>query len=316
MANFIVLTQASASAPAMEGVNGAMNAVLNFCLTHSSLTNPWVRDHNDAGSFTSIWRAANGNRFPLYCRHDSAVSGGAQRAVVRGCESAAAYNSRTDEFPTAAQVADTSANWLASSTADGTDRNWTAIVTDTWIRLWVKFNGTNWEMHFYGDVARSDTSDAYNTVCISRNSTGTTQVLSNMSTDNTVATQSKVFWARDIAGGVKSSRGSVQCSGTALGTVTSAATYKTGYLSRIMREKIALGCIGSSTTTPGTTAQVRRGWLPNLWQPQHGSTGAVVDQDTATDSAYSGSALFRFYVPTGTSSLIEEESDTWSIPSG
>lgn len=319
----LVLTQASGGAPACEGVNGSMNAVINFCVTHASLGgDAWAREHNNAGSFTSIWRPAIGNRFRLYCRHDSSVSGGAQRAIVRGCESASAYNVRVDEFPTSSQVADASSNWLASTTADGTDRNWIAVVTGTFLILAVKTDGNLWDYFFFGDVPGTESGDAYDTVCMVRNSaTATSSIVAVQPVVNTGTSAGNiVFWARDISGAVKSSRGAVYATGNALGLVTSGYAMKGGYGNRINREKIALTCGGSTTTTAGVLGIIRRGWLPNIWNPLHTASSAsgVVSEDTATDTPYHASALFRVLQTVNSmgSSFILEESDTWSAPSG
>lgn len=317
----LVLTQASGGAPACEGVNGSMNAVIHFCVTHTSLGGAaWVRDYNDAGSYTSIWRPASGNRFSLYCRHDSAVSGGAQRAVVRGCESASAYNTRVDEFPTAAQVADASANWLASSTADGTDRNWIAIVTGTFLLLCVKFDGTLWDMYFFGDTPGSESGDAYDTVCLTRASTGVSASAIGTHNMSSQVQANTVYWARDISGTIKSSRGGFACMGSVIGAVSSLPIMKGGFNNGIRREKIAIHCIGSTTTTVGVMAIARRGWLPNVWQPHHstGSGSGVVSEDTGSDTAYHASAAFRIIqiLSSMNASIILEESDTWSAPSG
>lgn len=316
----IVLTQASSGAPAMEGVNGSMNAVLNWALTHSSLgADAWAREFHNGPTNESIFRAASGNRLRLYVRHDSSASGGARRCVIRGCESASAYNARTDEFPTSAQVADTSSNWLASSTADGTDRNYIVLVAPTWVALFVRYNGTLWEMGFFGDVLGSESGDSYDTIAVVRNSTNeAAAVTASASVSNAPSSlaASPIFWARDISGAVKSTRGWFQTSGSQLGAVANAPAMKGGYNNAVRREKIAIGCSGSSTTSVGSMTMMRRGWLPNIWQPLHSGLGGIPSEDTGTDTPYSASALFRILETISGSALIVEESDTYSAPSG
>lgn len=316
----IVLTQASSGAPAMEGVNGSMNAVLNWALTHTSLgADAWAREFNNDPTNESIFRAASGNRFRLYVRHNSSASGGAQRCIIRGCESATAYNARTDEFPTSSQVADSGSNWLASSTADGTDRNYIVLVAPTWVALFVQADGTAWEMGFFGDVLGGESGDAYDTVCMVRNTTLLVFTLSVQTISNAPNTNDKIFWCRDISGAIKSSRGWLQATGTSLGaTVSNAPAMKGGYNNAIRREKLALGCIGSATSTVGTMVMIKRGWLPNIWQPLHNGLGGVGNGDTGADTPYHASALFRVLYgnAAATSGYIIEESDTYSAPSG
>jgi len=319
----IVLTQASASAPACEGVNGSLNAVVNFCVTHTSLgAGAWAREFNNAATNESIFRPASGNRFRLYLRHDSVASGSATRCIARGCESASAYNLRTDEFPLAAQVADASANWVPSTTADGTDRNYIAIVTETFLLLFIRVDGTTFEMCFFGDVPGTESADTYDTFITCRQTTVTT-IASNVSGSlisniGAIPTAGCGFWARSIDGSIKSTRGFFLASGTALGTVINAPAMKVGYSNRIVREKISIGCGGSQSTTVGVLHILRRGWLPNVWQPQHNGRGGVASEDTAADTPYSASALFRIISAGGAAanSLITEESDTWSAPVG
>lgn len=315
----VVLTQASSGAPAMEGVNGSMNAVLNWALTHTSLgADAWAREFHNGPTNESIFRAASGNRFRLYVRHDSSASGGAQRCIIRGCESASAYNTRTDEFPTSSQVPDSQSNWLASSTADGTDRNYIVLVSATWVALFVQADGTSWEMGFFGDVLGGESGDAYDTMCMVRNVTTTSVTLAVHPLQNVPTSTSTVFWARDISGAFKSSRGWLQSSGTSIGTCGTTPAYKGGYNNAIRREKISIGCIGSATTTTGTMVMMRRGWLPNIWQPLHSGIGGVGNGDTGADTPYHASSSFRILwsQATGTTSFIIEESDTYSAPSG
>lgn len=87
-----------------------------------------------------------------------------------------------------------------------------------------------------------------------------------------------------------------------------------GYGNRIVREKMGVTCIGSSTSTVGSLALVKRGFLPNLHLPIHSGIGAVTTLDTFED--VSSGADFRVAIANVNAAVIVETSDTWSAPSG
>ena len=61
---------------------------------------------------------------------------------------------------------------------------------------------------------------------------------------------------------------------------------------------------------------LKRGWLPNMWNPIHTGTGTLSDQDTFTDTSYNASAVFRAFTYSSSYVIIMEETDTWTLPSG
>ncbi len=306
------LTQASSGAQRCAGVYGDATTLFDWAV---SGRHGWTTAHT--GTNERIYQSASGHL--MYVNHKSADSGAAQRFIVRGCESATAVGSRTDDYPTVAQVANTSCNWLASSSADTTARNYIFLVGPDFVFFASKFDGTSWEWGFFGQVPAQYSGDSYNVICTTRNiaSHNIPYLLSSNygAISNVSNSQAgRIFWKRDITGAIKSERGNLCAFGQYPGgSLTGAPAALGGYLNGIARQKMGLSSFGSGTTTVGVTALMNRGWLPNIWQPLHNSIGGLTDADTFTDSAYNAGASFS-PITYSTFALFVETTDTWAAP--
>lgn len=309
----VALTNASAGATRNSGTNGDLNALIWWALQQHG---GWAREYDDAVNFASVFRANVGNRRRLYIQHNSAVSGGAQRAVVRGCESASSATTLVDPFPTVAQVASTSASWSPSSTANTTDRAFFIYVGDTWLAYFSDVgSGGTFEGGVFGDCAVRDSDDVWATYVSCRNTPGTGITWLNSVASSLSLVGLTGFFCRDASGAVKSTRATLSSPGSALGVITSAPAARGGWKNRVYREPLAIHCSGASGGTAGTLAIIRRGFFPNLWGPLHNGIGSVATADTFTDTAYNASAVFRG-IPAAPSGawIIAEETDTWADP--
>lgn len=319
---WIVLTNASSGATRNSGTNGDLCTLLDWALPQAG----WAIEYTAANA--RVYRAASGNRHRLNVRHDSAISGAAQRAFVRGCEGASSATAITDPFPLAAQIVDANSNWLVSTTASTVDRPFRIYLDETRFYYFSQITSVNdeWSMGFFGDVDPEYGTDPWSTVCIQRNVANNTTVTSNgiglpASSAFSTGAASSVFWARDITGATKSSRGALKISvdgANAMGQVPTGNAARAGYQNKIYRENVGVTDFASTTTTPSSLALISRGWMPNLWNPLHLGRGSVTDVDTFTDTAYNPSATFRLLscsaaVNTGPCCIIEE-TDTWSPP--
>ncbi len=317
----LVFSDTSAGAPVLNGVNGSLNAVLDWALPQ----NGWAIEFTATNA--RVYRASTGNRLRVSVRHDSAISGSAAAATVRGCESATSATALVDPFPTTAQLADASAIWKVSSTTGATACKYFLVVSPVCVVLMVKsLAGDYWETQIFGDLPKSYSIDVWNTICTSVGGAYGYSFAQSCFSENvsgyapTLST--RLFWARSIDGVIKSSRGwlngSCPMSSTAVpGAVTSSSAARGGIGNYILREKAALGCGGASGTSPNyNIAAPRRGWIPNIWFPLHSGTNGMTSADSFSDTAYAAGALFRI-VPTYTSGFVLlEESDTWNPPNG
>lgn len=309
-----VLTRASSGSTRNSGTYGDLTTLLDWALVGRE---GWTLAHTATNE--RIYQSTSG--FLLYVNHASAVSGNAGLAVIRGCESATAVGSRTDDFPLAAQVANGSANWLISSAASTADRPFYIKLTPDSVEYWSQFDGTYWECGFFGQPGMSDSADnAYDCVCMVRESTSVSTV--------TLATQivpsaassfagARTYWMRDQSGTIKSSRGSLGCTAANLGGNSGQPVARGGLSNLIRRQKIALNDGASQSTTAGALQLPFRGWWPRMWHPLHSGIGAIADGTTFGDTPYHASASFRAMLLNGSSHfLISEETDTWNVPSG
>lgn len=310
---WLVLTNASAGATRNAGTNGDLCTLLDWALPQAG----WAIEYT--ASNARVYRAASGNRNRLFVQHDSAVSGNAGFATVRGCEnaSAAAIASLTDPFPLVAQIANNVSNWMISNTANTTDRPFRIYLNETFVFYFSNFSGTAdlWDVGFFGDVP-SQLTDPYNTIVSVRNSTSTANSLGmGQVTSAALTGGSNIFWVRDITGATKSSRGVLNTSGANLGAVAGTTTARGGYQNRVYRERVAVGDAASTSATPSTLGLIRRAYVPNMWSGLHTARGTLTDADTFTDVAYNPAATFRGLAGNISSGwAIIEETDTWAPP--
>lgn len=315
----IVLTQASSGAPVLNGVNGSMCAVFDWALTQ----NGFAIEYTAANA--RIYRAATGHRRRLHVRHDSAVSGFAGAAIVRGCEDASDAVTLIDPFPTVVQRANNDACWLASNAANSTARDYLIILWETGFLFFIKATGTldQWSFNFFGDMPPENTEDDWSTACSARGTTATNGISVDLLTTGTTTQPSAVstacvYFCRDITGVNKSTRCvlGTMGAGAQLGTITGMPVARAGYANRIEREKVSMHCSGGSTGSLGPTQLARRAWLPNCWAAMHSGPGSLSEGDDFTDTAYDAGALFKPIRSQGSGWVIAEISDTWSPPSG
>lgn len=317
----IHLTEASSGAPTLNGVNGSLNAILKWALvTNASWTNPFTATNAD------IFKAPSGNGFSLFVNHDSAVSGDARLALVRGCESATAASTAgiVNPFPTVAQLANSVANWLTSSTAAATARNFDIFISPSAFILFT--NGSSvantWDMQIFGDMSPVIAADTWCTLCTSRNSAtfgvgGATSFPATVTSSGSFL--NTLYFCRSIDGTVNSTHSGYVFTGTSnLGVYIQYATMQNGPSALIDRKKLVVGCSGSSTITVAPAKGLfERAYVPQLWEPIHSGSGAVNTRDTWTDTAYNGSAIFEQFMgaAAGTSGqVIVETTATWNPP--
>jgi hypothetical protein len=308
---WLVLTNASPGATRNSGTNGDLTTLLDWALPQAG----WAIEYTSGNA--RVYRPGSGNRFRLHVNHDSAVSGGAQRAVVRGCEDASAATTLVDPFPLTSQSADTASNWLVSTTASTADRPFIIFLNETFVHYFScpTSNADQWDWGCFGDVPTNYPSDSYNTIVNVRNAASTTAGVGITQAMATTASGSGgIWWVRDITGATKSSRGILYGSGAGLGSNTGSPAARGGYQNRIYREYVGVTDFASTTTTGSVLSLLKRGWIPGLWNPLHNGRGSVSDVDTFTDTTYNPSAEFRYLSATATAGLIMEITDTWSPP--
>ena len=315
----IYLTETSSGAPALSGTNGTLCTVLDWALPQKG----WAIEYTATNS--RIYRPGAGNRNRMFVSHDSAVAGVAYFATIRGCENASAANvaNLINPFPTVTQSANNLSTIMVSTTASAVARPYRIIVTDRFIVMGVSTNSTansGWDLFLFGDLYGVEAADTWATIChIANNGTTTAQNRGLAGSLCTYPAAYKTFFCRSIDGAILSTRGCLggSSNGSEFGFVPNTPPIKGGYANRVEREKVSAHCIGSSTTTAGPLATVRRGWIPNLWNPVHSSTGGITADDTFTDSAYAVGSSFNFILASPPAVVgILEVTDSWSPPVG
>lgn len=315
----IYLTEASVGAPALSGTNGALCALLDWALPQKN----WAIEH--ATGHARVYRPGVGNRYRLFVAHDSAISGSAGLATVRGAEHAegASVAQLVDPFPTEAQLSNANSSFMVSNTVSSLQRPWHMVLSETFIVLAVSSLSqatTGWDLFLFGDAAGREAGDAFGTFIhiggVSTTNTGSRALNSALAPHPFAA---KTYWCRSIDGAIKSSRGCMVGSGlagVAFMSATGLPPMRVGYGGRINRELLAASCIGSSTVVAGESAVHRRGWVPNVWNPLHTGLGTVTADDEFTDTQYAAGSVFCVIPATSWIAAIIEASDTWSPPNG
>lgn len=310
------LTEASASAPRLSGTNGDLCLVLDWALVQ----NGWSIDFSSGNK--RCYRPGSGNRFIMYVEHDSAISGNAGLAVVRGAESQAA-GVLTDSFPTVAQIANANCNWLVSSAASTTARNFDIYLAPTFVIMCINFGGgTNvWEVHFWGDIPPTLSGDSYNTLAFNRNSTATGSAVFYARSVSSFAGSPSWWWARSYDGTVKSSGGApyTYTSG-AWGAASNLPLPQAGPSGAIDSRVVPVEDSGTTAGGVGSSSigMPIRGWLPQFREPLHSGsgTGAVQTRTTYTDTAFNAASSFNPFRSSNTSLnfVIIEEDNFWVPP--
>ncbi len=309
----LFLSETSPGAPVLSGTNGALNAVLDWALVQ----NGWTIEYTATNA--RVYRAGTGNRFCLSVQHDSAISGNACLATVRGCESATSATTLVNPFPLVSQVPNTTATWVTSDLPSTAARKYFIYVGETWFKLMVRHGSLEyWETQFFGDAPKIKGEDSWATICTVR---GVTNNSYNGGIMNTVVYPSPnvatpLFFARSIDGTIKSTRGYVSSStsGAVPGGTPVFPSARSGYGNTIDREQAGIGCSGGTTAVLTPLCIHRRACMPNTWLPLHSSVSGMTSGDTHTDTAYNASAVFRI-IPTYNAGFhITEETDTWVAP--
>ena len=317
----LILTEASPGAPVLSGTNGALCAVLDWALVKKG----WAIEYSATNA--RVYRPGSGNRHRLFVAHDSSISGDARLATVRGCEgaSSATIAGLVDPFPTAAQVPNNGSSLLVSSAATTAARSYFIVVSATNVLIATKAgdsNVSNWDVFFFGDTYGAEAGDTYSSA-IWVGGSGTTsttgRAMAGCAASGIAA--SKIYWCRSIDGSVKSTTGCITtvCASPAISslmTSVNAQQMRGAYGGRIVREKTALSCTGSSGTTVGALSYYKRGWIPNLWMPMHSNIGGLTSDDAFTDTAYASGSVFRVIPAASALACIFELTDTWSPPVG
>lgn len=312
------LTEASGGAPRNSGTDGDLVALLDWALV---MHGGWTIDQTATNA--RVYKPAAGTQFRLFVHHDSAVSGDARLAVVRGCESAtsAAIAGLTNPYPTVAQVAAGSSNWFISNAASTASRNFDITVGPSFVVFSSNFSGTagQWETHIFGDAAAAYSAETYNNICFVRNSANTGAAQFWNCASGALAGVGKLFWCRSFDGTVNGSQGALYpIDGAAIGTTPGLPTAQNGPGGLIDLSKCSIADMGSTTTVPsGSKSIACRGWFPNVWMPRHSGSGAVLARDTWGDTPYNAAATFRAVTQLAGGSaswLAVEDTDTWSAP--
>lgn len=316
--SIVHVTEATGGLPnsgRLSGTDGDLVGILDVALP----LNGWAIEASSGNA--RVYRPASGNRFRLCMNDAAAASGAATLCLTRGAENFVSASSWTDPFPTVARIADGSSNWVKSSAAGTTARNFDIYVGTTWVLMFVNFSGaTNvWEMQGFWDIPPSLSGDSYNTMVCTRNTPNFGSPTNNWTTTATAAGNTSYAWTRTYDGTLKSPTGGpVSQSNTSFGAITLSPQAQLGPDLALDRIKVPATDAGSLTASPSTTLSLPiRGYIPNLWAPLHGGRGSINSRDTFTDTAYNPSATFRcFCIGNNPTSgfVIVEETDTWSPP--
>lgn len=287
---FNVITQASSNAPSLTGEVDSLDGVLQYALVDGDpgTVDPlgWTRPYSDAGSSTYIYRIGSATQSQFYLR---VLDDNATTTRLRGYETATAYNSLTNPFPTFAQQDDVSGNWYGirkSSTADATARNWAVIgnehafllITQAWA------GQTYYDFAYFGNFKSRKTSDGYDCVIICSDYLSATDTASRATRFGRMGFSYPFYVARDYAGTGMSLEGYWF---PHWGTPTYLTNYNVGWPPNIVSSRM----IYPLYIKEGDEV---RGWVPGIWGNPH-TDGSGYPTTTLSSVPGLTGATFDYY---------------------
>jgi len=318
--NFGYFNQSSGGAPTLSGTAGDLYTLIRYaCLTISNWASLFT---TGSPTFATVLQPAAGGALPVITVQDNATtSGDARLATVRLAESASSSTAYTDPTPTVAQVSNAAANWMKSTIASATTRDYHCAVWETGLLLAVKVAGNidQWEIYFIGKCFQllSSVQDPYPWALFTRNSSLFTITIlngQNTSAASIVAASGKLFFMRNAQGTIKSEQGNVDGNtGNSFGNCPGTAAAGGAYLSSVNYKKTLLSAGGSATTTPGAQPIVQRLCVPQLYAGMHSGYSGI----TETDNINNGSHTLQLLRASTSIAVIMETSNTFSgYPAG
>jgi hypothetical protein len=315
---FIKFDSSMVGAPTMTGQNGSFNAVCNWIVGLVGGT----RTYHDGTTNQSVFQWPGGHQQSFYVCHDSSLSGGAQRAIWRACDSATGYTyaDLVNPYPSVSQVADNACNVLCSTAANATARAYAGIAWEGGMAITIQADGTWWLAPMYiGDAIPLYSGDVYASICSVRNSTGNNVAVSpaGQGGNSNMLFGSSNYWFRRSIDGVVVSTSASHSPTTAsngLGVIPNGPTLSGGYNGNIIHRPLILSCSGSTAAGGIDTSRnvFARAAIPNIRAPMCNSPGTYTHADFLTDSAYSPGCVLRpYFSASNNNGALLEETDTW-----
>jgi hypothetical protein len=309
----------------LQGVSGSLLTLLRTVLVTGE---GWTEDYT--GTNQAIFRQATGSGYSLFVSDNGALAAGAREALVRGCESATAITTLVDPFPLVSQLADANCVWRKSDTADTTNRQWYAVVTDSgFFGLFVFYGSFASDYYWFGNAHPVFTGDNYAcgiSVRRTGNTSTTSVALDARDTSLFGSNLGGIFWARTEDGLFKSPAGSHwrASASTIFGSTNNPALCgqyphpRTNDLAVLQAFATSNG--GSAQNTVNGSASLRAA-LPCLFYPLIGQAALVTgiaNVDTATSTPYDASSNFLFLMQnnsnTNSGVVLLQTAGDWKFP--
>lgn len=298
-----ILTNQSASAPALSGTVGSLIALLDFCLV---TTLGWTKPYS--GTNLAAYKQPTGTN-GMYLYVDDTV---AQNARLSAYEAMTAINAGTGNFPTTTQVAG-GGYLFKSATANSTARPWYFASDGKLFHLCVGTDGTTPAsfastvgFYSFGDFISYKSGDAFNTtVCMDTGASSNTSGFTSATSFTTTA--SGLYVARphtQIGTSLNASRF----------TDAAGAGGNGSYLGNgaVPYPSPIDGGINIARIFIGDPASGRRGRLQGAWAWQH-LASAINSGDTFNGAGdLTGRTFIFFKNANWPASIVLETSDTWS----
>ena len=254
------------SAPTLTGENGSFKNLLNKCLVTgygSKTAAGWTMPYypNDLACF----KAGGGNQPVLAINDGAGFGGGAKEVQVRGYLTMSAYNTGTDPFPSAAQLAN--ACFMAkSATADNTQRPWILVADNKRFYISIQYTANNYAAYFFGDIRSYAATDLYCSVLLANpganNIYGASYGVGSASTAANT-TVGGCYIARNYNG-----EGTSQTVGVVASALQSTGGHTLGGSGLVYPNPTDNGIFMQPVFIKNEDYKLR-GWMPGLWSPQH-----------------------------------------------
>lgn len=164
-----VYSSSDSGAPTLNASAGSLISLLDACLVngYGSISSAgWTKTFS--GTDAAVYKQASGNQFYLSVNHSNATY-----ATVAGYENATSLTTGTGMFPLIQQQ--TTGYWVVSGSSSYTSIPWFVIATGKSFYLWMDVNkdNANATLYFFGDITSYKSSDAFHTMLICQEVSGT-----------------------------------------------------------------------------------------------------------------------------------------------
>lgn len=315
-----VFRSSDASAPALSGTVGSLTGVLTACLVSGYGSVPaagWTNPYS--GTNQKVYRPGSGVQHYFHVDDNSPdATALAKEGQVAGSETASAWRTGTNFFPTTTQETESGLVIRKSATADATARSWIVVADDRTCYVFVQ---TGDVAGFYMGAAFGEfyslltTPDSFRSMVIARNtknvattSAGSAENLAALQTGALATTQVGHYIARQYTG-IGTSAPFRKWGDSARAGLTAGPQFA-GSSGLVLPEPVT-GAIHVAPVHLNSVSAVVHGRMRGFFHICHNAVTAMSDGDVITGAGAYVGRTFLVVRATGSYALIFDITGPW-----